>query len=47
MSPALIPGSSGTGYAELVIRGGSAAAEFGLQVGDAPITARQPVCAAS
>ncbi|MFB6719195.1 SAM hydroxide adenosyltransferase [Kribbella sp. NPDC056345] len=42
----LIPGSSGTGFAELVIRGGSAAAEFGLQVGDAPIPARQAVGAA-
>jgi len=32
--PGLVPGSSGTGYAELVVRGGSAAAYFGLRQGD-------------
>ncbi|GAA0593952.1 hypothetical protein [Kribbella sandramycini] len=30
----LIPGSSGDGYAELVVRGGSAAEHFGLRQGD-------------
>lgn len=33
-TPGIVPGSSGTGFAELVIRGGSAAEEFGLQPGD-------------
>ena len=33
-SPGIIPGSSGTGFTELVIRGGSAADAFGLQPGD-------------
>ena len=33
-SPGIIPGSSGTGFTELVIRGGSAAEAFGLQPGD-------------
>ncbi|TDW14849.1 SAM hydroxide adenosyltransferase [Kribbella kalugense] len=33
-SPGIIPGSSGTGFTELVIRGGSAASAFGLQPGD-------------
>jgi hypothetical protein len=36
-SPGLIPGSSGTNFTELVIRGGSAAAEFNLQPGDTPL----------
>ncbi|WP_165949173.1 SAM hydroxide adenosyltransferase [Kribbella turkmenica] len=36
-APGLIPGSSGTNYLELVIRGGSAAAHFGLHPGDAPL----------
>ena len=39
----LIPGSSGSGFAELVIRGGSAANHLGLQPGDAPLVARE-VC---
>ncbi|TDO45158.1 hypothetical protein EV651_13010 [Kribbella sp. VKM Ac-2571] len=34
-APGLIPGSSGTGFTELVVRGGSAAEAFGLQPGDA------------
>ncbi|MEV5965294.1 SAM hydroxide adenosyltransferase [Kribbella sp. NPDC051952] len=34
-TPGLIPGSSGSDFTELVIRGGSAAAYFGLQPGDA------------
>ena len=38
----LIVGSSGTGYVELVVRGGSAASAFGLQPGDAPMR-RTPV----
>ena len=33
----LIVGSSGSGFVELVIRGGSAAKAFGLQPGDAPL----------
>lgn len=36
-APGLIPGSSGTGYLELVIRGASAATHFNLQPGDAPL----------
>jgi hypothetical protein len=36
-TPGLIPGSSGTNFIELVIRGASAAAAFGLQPGDAPL----------
>ena len=39
-TPGLIPGSSGSGFAELVIRGGSAAAHFGLEPGDAPLVSR-------
>lgn len=38
-SPGLVPGSSGTGFTELVIRGGSAAAAFGLRPGDAVLEA--------
>jgi hypothetical protein len=38
-TPGLIPGSSGTGFTELVVRGGSAATEFGLQPGDALLEA--------
>jgi len=38
----LIVGSSGTGFVELVVRGGSAARAFGLQPGDAPLR-RTPV----
>jgi hypothetical protein len=34
-APGLVPGSSGTGFAELVVRGGSAAEVFGLRPGDA------------
>lgn len=34
--PGLIPGSSGTGYVELVIRNASAAAHFRLNPGDTP-----------
>ncbi|MFI5695654.1 SAM hydroxide adenosyltransferase [Kribbella sp. NPDC051586] len=33
-APGIIQGSSGTGFTELVIRGGSAAAAFGLRPGD-------------
>ncbi|MGW6276728.1 hypothetical protein [Kribbella sp. NPDC055071] len=33
-TPGIIPGSSGTGFTELVIRGASAATHFGLQPGD-------------
>ncbi|MFF0269673.1 SAM hydroxide adenosyltransferase [Kribbella sp. NPDC004536] len=33
-TPGIVPGSSGTGFTELVIRGGSAAAAFGLRPGD-------------
>ncbi|TCC36008.1 SAM hydroxide adenosyltransferase [Kribbella speibonae] len=33
-APGIVPGSSGTGFTELVIRGGSAAESFGLQPGD-------------
>lgn len=33
-TPGIIPGSSGTGFTELVIRGGSAADAFGLQPGE-------------
>jgi hypothetical protein len=36
-SPGVIPGSSGTGFVELVIRGASAAAAFNLRPGDAPV----------
>ena len=36
-TPGLIPGSSGSGFVELVIRGASAAQHFGLQPGDAPL----------
>ncbi|WP_433166909.1 SAM hydroxide adenosyltransferase [Kribbella sp. CA-247076] len=36
-APGLIPGSSGTGYLELVIRGGSAAKYFDLRPGDSPL----------
>ena len=36
-SPGLIPGSSGTGFVELVIRGASAANAFNLRPGDAPV----------
>ncbi|MEU8222073.1 hypothetical protein [Kribbella sp. NPDC048915] len=42
-APGLVPGSSGNGFTELVIRGGSAAAEFGLRPGDLllePVAAR-------
>jgi hypothetical protein len=42
-TPGLIPGSSGTGFAELVIRGASAATHFGLHPGDAPF-ARAEAC---
>ena len=45
-TPGLIPGSSGPGYAELVIRGGSAAAYFALQPGDTPFTTHE-VCLVS
>ncbi|MEV6269200.1 SAM hydroxide adenosyltransferase [Kribbella sp. NPDC051936] len=34
-TPGIVPGSSGTGFTELVIRGGSAAEHFGLRPGDA------------
>jgi hypothetical protein len=33
-TPGVVPGSSGTGFTELVIRGGSAADAFGLRPGD-------------
>jgi hypothetical protein len=33
-APGIVPGSSGTGFTELVIRGGSAAEAFGLRPGD-------------
>lgn len=33
-APGIVPGSSGNGFTELVIRGGSAAETFGLQPGD-------------
>jgi S-adenosylmethionine hydroxide adenosyltransferase-like protein len=36
-TPGLIPGSSGSDFVELVIRGASAARHFGLQPGDAPL----------
>ncbi|MGW7680384.1 SAM hydroxide adenosyltransferase [Kribbella sp. NPDC054772] len=39
-SPGIVPGSSGTGFTELVIRGGSAAEAFGLRPGD---TVLEPV----
>lgn len=39
-TPGLIPGSSGTGFSELVIRGASAAIYFGLQAGDTPLQRR-------
>ncbi|GAA2815417.1 hypothetical protein [Kribbella solani] len=42
-SPGIIPGSSGTGYTELVIRGASAATTFGLQPGD-PLTTTADIC---
>jgi hypothetical protein len=35
--PGIITGSSGYGFAEIVIRGGSAARLFGLREGDAPL----------
>lgn len=38
-TPGIVPGSSGTGFAELVIRGGSAAEHFGLRPGDAVLEA--------
>ena len=45
--PGVITGSSGFGFAELVVRGGSAARLFGLQEGDAPFArAAQPAYAA-
>jgi hypothetical protein len=34
-APGIVPGSSGSGFTELVIRGGSAAEYFGLRPGDA------------
>ena len=36
-APGLIIGSSGTGFVELVIRGGSAAQAFNLRPGDTPL----------
>ena len=36
--PGVVTGSSGVGFAELVVRGGSAAARFGLREGDALCT---------
>lgn len=36
-APGLIPGSSGSGYLELVIRGASAAQAFNLRPGDTPL----------
>jgi hypothetical protein len=36
--PGIITGSSGYGFAELVVRGGSAAGLFGLREGDALLT---------
>ena len=36
-TPGLVPGSSGSNFVELVIRGGSAAHHFGLQSGDVPL----------
>jgi len=36
-TPGLVPGSSGSDFVELVIRGGSAAHHFGLQPGDVPL----------
>ncbi|NIK61776.1 SAM-dependent chlorinase/fluorinase [Kribbella shirazensis] len=41
-APGIVPGSSGTGFTELVIRGGSAAEVFGLRPGD---TLLEPVAA--
>ncbi|GAA1116570.1 hypothetical protein GCM10009630_12790 [Kribbella jejuensis] len=41
-TPGLVPGSSGNNFTELVIRGGSAAAAFGLRPGD---TVLEPVSA--
>jgi hypothetical protein len=38
-APGIVPGSSGTGFTELVIRGGSAAEAFGLRPGDALLEA--------
>jgi hypothetical protein len=38
-APGLVPGSSGTGFTELVIRGGSAAEAFGLRPGDTVLEA--------
>lgn len=40
--PGIITGSSGYGFAELVVRGGSAARSFGLREGDALAHAAQP-----
>jgi len=40
--PGVITGSSGFGFAELVVRGGSAAARFGLREGDAPFAPFTP-----
>ncbi|MEU4195217.1 SAM hydroxide adenosyltransferase [Kribbella sp. NPDC026611] len=42
----LIVGSSGTGFAELVVRGGSAARRFGLRPGDSPLRRTAVECAA-
>ncbi|GAB2655262.1 SAM hydroxide adenosyltransferase [Kribbella swartbergensis] len=36
-APGLIPGSSGTGYLELVVRNASAATHFNLRPGDSPL----------
>ena len=45
--PGVITGSSGFGFAELVVRGGSAAGLFGLREGDEPFArAAEPVYAA-
>lgn len=45
--PGVITGSSGFGFAELVVRGGSAAGLFGLREGDEPFAhAARPVYAA-
>jgi hypothetical protein len=41
-APGIVPGSSGTGFTELVIRGGSAAEAFGLQPGDALVIFGNP-----
>jgi hypothetical protein len=42
----VIVGSSGTGFAELVVRGGSAARRFGLRPGDRPLARTSVECAA-